>query len=203
VSARIFGLTGGIGSGKSTVAGLLRKRAVVVVDADELAREAVQPGTSGLNEVAAAFGRSVICPDGALNRPALGKIVFANAVERARLNAILHPKIQSLAQAAFQKAMSAGHPLIAYEAALLFETGAAASYSPVVVVNAPLELRRSRVISRDGFSEAEFERRDRSQLPLAEKVRRAHFIIENDQDHAHLEREVERLIPLIGAFSPQ
>lgn len=203
VTARIFGLTGGIGSGKSTVASLMRERGIHVVDADELARKAVEPGTSGLDEVLEAFGRAVLRPDGTLNRTVLGRIVFSNPVERAQLNAILHPKIQSLAQSAFQEAQRAGHKLIAYEAALLFETGAAESYSPLVVVNAPVALRRSRVVSRDGFSEAEFERRDRSQLPLIEKVRRAHFVIENDQDLAHLGREVDRVIPLIAAFSPQ
>jgi dephospho-CoA kinase len=196
----VFGLTGGIGSGKSTVAQIFEARGVTVVSADQLAREAVVRGSPGLAEIENQFGRAVLLPDGSLNRSALGELVFRDAFARAKLNGILHPLIQSLAQGRFAAARKNGATLICYDAPLLFETGAVARYRPIVVVNATEERRAERVFERDGLSLAEFRKRDRSQIPLAEKVQRADFVIDNSLGRAELEKQVDALIPQIAAF---
>lgn len=190
----LFGLTGGIGSGKSTVARHLRTLGVTVVDADALAREVVLPGSMGLLEVAATFGSEVLLPDGTLNRPALGKLIFEDSLARAVLNDILHPKIQKLAVKAVQEAST---PLVAYDAPLLFETGLATSYAPVVVVTAPLEARRQRVMARDGLTAEEFEARDHAQMPLKEKALQADYVIDNNQDEAFLVKQTRLLLTLL------
>jgi dephospho-CoA kinase len=203
VDSRVFGLTGGIGSGKSTVARLLSAHGIAVVSADDLGRQAVVPGTVGLVELEQAFGGDILNPDGTLNRGALAELAFSAPNARVKLNAILHPHIQRLAKEAFLRAQEAGHRLIGYDVPLLFETGAQASYRPVVVVDAPRELRRQRAAARDGMTAAEFDRRDQSQTPLEEKVRQADFVIDNRSNLKALERQVEALIPQLFAFSPQ
>lgn len=198
----VFGLTGGLGSGKSTVAELLRRQGVPVVSADELAREVVIPGSAGLAEVVTEFGADVLTKNGALDRRALGEIVFRDPNARTKLNAILHPRIQKLAQDRFQAAHAAGARLIGYDIPLLFETGAAQAYRPVVVVHAPKSVRRARVLLRDGLDATEFERRDASQMPLEQKAAQADFVLENSGSRADLEQQVTELLPKLAAFRP-
>jgi dephospho-CoA kinase len=200
---RVFGLTGGIGSGKSTVAALVRARGLPVVSADELAREAVLPGSPGLAEVEASFGRGVMNRDGTLDRRALGDLIFRSPASRAKLNGVLHPLIQSLAQKRFDEAREAGQALVCYDIPLLFESGAVGRYRPVVVVYAPRNERAKRVAERDGLSALEFEQRDQSQISLEEKVQRADFVVDNSRGPADLEKQVEALIPQIAAFELQ
>jgi dephospho-CoA kinase len=147
------GLTGGIGSGKSTVAGRLAEHGAVLIDADRIAREVVAPGSDGLAEVATAFGPSVLTPDGALDRPTLAAIVFADDEARARLNAIVHPRIG--ARTAALTAAAAPDAVIVHDVPLLVENGLAPMYHLVIVVDTPLEQRVRRLVRDRGMTEDE------------------------------------------------
>lgn len=175
---RVFGLTGAFGSGKSTVARRLRARGVPVIDADTLAREVVAPGSEGLRQVVAAFGTSIVGDEG-LDRKALGRIVFADPAARARLNAIVHPLVQRRRQELELELRARGEPLACYEVPLLYENGLERELSPVIVVSAPEALLVERAMRRDGLSEEAVRARLAAQLPLAEKVARADYVIDN------------------------
>jgi len=194
---RVFGLTGGIGSGKSTVGRHFRARGLPVLDADELSRELVLPGSAALAEIAAAFGPAFVDPVGALDRVALGRRVFADASERARLEAILHPRVRALASARFAALESAGEPLACYEVPLLFEVGLDASLRPVVVVSAPEALQVERAARRDGVPAETVRARVAAQLPLAEKVRRADHVIDNSGAPERALADADRVLEAI------
>ncbi len=174
----LFGLTGGIASGKSTVASRLRARGVPVIDADELAREVVAPGTDGLRAIVQTFGEGVLDPTGALDRKALARIAFADDAARKRLNAITHPRIaQRTAERAAELGRT-GEALGCYEAALLVENGVADMFRPLVVVSCPEAVQLERVRARDDASREDAMARIRAQKPLAEKVAVADFVID-------------------------
>lgn len=175
----MFGLTGGIGSGKSAVAQRLRARGVPVVNADDLARIAVAPGSAGLARVADYFGPSVLTPSGELDRAELGKIVFSDPEARRMLDSIVHPIVRQLAAEQFREIAERGEPLACYEVPLLYEVGLDRTYHPVLVVSAPLELREQRIAQRDGFNPAQIAARIAAQMPLEDKVRRADYVIDN------------------------
>jgi dephospho-CoA kinase len=141
-----IGLTGGIGSGKSTVSGLLAERGAVVVDADRIAREVVEPGSPGLAAVVEAFGPQVLTPDGALDRPALAAVVFADPEARARLDGIVHPLVRH--RTAELVAAAPADAVVVNDVPLLVETGQAASYDLVLVVEADPETRVARLVQR-------------------------------------------------------
>jgi dephospho-CoA kinase len=199
VALRVFGLTGGIGSGKSTVAALLRERSVAVVDADELAREAVAPGSGGLAEVVAAFGPEVLGPDGALDRKRVGDLVFADSAARKRLNDITHPIVRRLSQERFAVLNALGIRLAAYDVPLLFEVGLDQVLRPVVLVAVSEATQLARVMARDGMSEAEARARIAAQMPLAEKRAKADFVLENDGSREALAEQVDALLPQLRA----
>ncbi len=175
----VFALTGGIGSGKSTVARFFREAGLRIVDADALARQVVQPGTKGLEAIFAQFGEGVAQPDGQLDRKRLGAIVFSSPEARARLEAILHPLIQAAAEAEFEKSAASGERLVCYEIPLLFETEQEARYRPVVVVHVPESAQLSRLMERDGVDEEEASRRIEAQIPLDHKAEQADHVIDN------------------------
>ncbi|MDF3071544.1 MAG: dephospho-CoA kinase [Polyangiaceae bacterium] len=177
---RVFGLTGGIGSGKSTVAALLRERGVPVVDADELSRQAVAPGSEGLSQVLAELGHDLLGPDGALDRKRVGTLVFGDESARKRLNAITHPIVRRLSQEQFAALEQRGELLAAYDVPLLFEVGLDAVLRPVVLVAASESTQLSRILERDGLAEADARARIAAQLPLATKRKRADYVLEND-----------------------
>lgn len=189
----LFGLTGGIASGKSTVAARLRKRGVPIVDADALAREIVTPGSEGLRAVVDAFGTGVLGPDGALDRKALGRIVFADPVARRKLDAMTHPRIARLALERAAEHALTGEPLVCYEAALLVENGMADAFRPLVVVACPPEVQLARVLARGGTTREEALARMAAQKPLAEKVAVADHVIDTSgslEDNARRTDEV-------------
>ena len=190
---RIYGLTGNIGSGKSTVARLLAGRGVPVVDADQLAREVVLPGQPALREITARFP-GVVSPDGVLDRKALGARVFADAEERRALNAIVHPRIASESADRMARLSAAGHRLAVYEAALIVENGMQAGLDGLIVVTAPLEVQLKRLLLRDGLAEPEARARLAAQLPQAEKARLADFVIDNAGPQEALVAQVEALL---------
>ncbi len=181
----VFALTGGIGSGKSTVARLWRDAGLALVDADSLAREVVAAGSAGLERVAHAFGPTVLTQNGELDRTALGQLVFRDSDARTKLEGLLHPLIRSAAEARFAALEQAGERLICYEIPLLFETGQAERFRPVIVVDASDALRVERVSQRDGLTAESALQRIAAQWPLAEKVKRADAVIDNGGSLEH------------------
>ncbi len=185
----VVGLTGGIASGKSTVARLFGALGVPVVDADAVARDIVAPGSDALREIAAAFGAEVIV-DGALDRAALGVRVFADTEARRRLEAITHPRIAAESGRRLALALAGGAPYALYEAALLVENGAYKMFPALVVVTAPEDVQRARIAARDGLDATQAQARIAAQAPVAAKVAVADWVIENAGDLAALEERV-------------
>jgi len=190
---KLVGLTGNIGSGKSTVGRLFAARGVPVIDADDLLREAQAPGQPAHAEIAAAWPE-VVAPDGGIDRKRLGRIVFADPAARKRLEAITHPRIQELSRARAAALAGAGHELALYEATLLVESGRHKELDGLIVVTASPATRLARVVARDGLNEDEVQARMRAQMPEEEKVRLATQVIDNDGDLAATEAQVDRII---------
>lgn len=174
----LFGLTGGIACGKSTVARFLRERGLPVLDADSVARDVVAPGTPTLVEIMRAFGVEVLGDDGALDRKKLAAIVFANPDARRRLESITHPRIRLRTQELAQELAAQGVPLAAYEAALLVENGLTEAFRPLVVVTVDAETQVARLIERDRITEAQARSRVAAQMPAANKVAIADHVID-------------------------
>jgi dephospho-CoA kinase len=197
----VFGLTGNIGTGKSTVARLFAEHGVPVIDADQVAREVVAPGTPGLAEVAGRFP-GVLTPSGELDRKALAERVFADAQERAALNAILHPRIGAEVRTRLDRLAARGAPVALYEAALIVENGLHHGLDGLIVVNAPVEEQIRRLRLRDGMSDEEARSRIRAQLPAHEKVKAADFVIENTGAPELLRAQVARVVDTLrGGWS--
>jgi dephospho-CoA kinase len=184
-----IGLTGGIGSGKSTVAALLAQRSAVVVDADRIAREVVEPGTPGLAAVVAEFGDGVLTAEGALDRPALAAVVFGDPAARARLDAVVHPLVRARAAELVEAAPP--DAVVVQDVPLLVETGQAGSYDLVLVVETDLETRVARLGER-GLSAEDARARIASQATDEQRRAVADVVLRNDGDRAALEAQVER-----------
>jgi dephospho-CoA kinase len=176
----LVGLTGGIASGKSAVSRQLVALGCWLVDADVLAREVVAPGEPAWRAIVETFGPDVVGPDGQLDRKRLGALVFGDPARRKALEAITHPAIMARRQAILEAWAAEGFDgLVVLDIPLLIEVGAAAHVDRVVLVYAEREVQLERLMGRDSFDRAEAERRVTSQMPLAEKVRHAHFVIDN------------------------
>lgn len=173
---KTFGITGGIGMGKSAAAQLLRERGVAVVDTDDLARDVVQPGEPALTEIQNIFGHDLVTADGQLKRDALAKIVFADAVAREKLEAILHPRIQQLWQAQLKSWRDQGRAIAAVIIPLLFETKAESSFDAVVCVACSPATQQQRLASR-GWTADQIKQRLAAQISVTEKMTRAHHVI--------------------------
>jgi dephospho-CoA kinase len=193
------GLTGNIGSGKSSVAARWADAGVPVVSADELARRAVLPGTGGLAAVRAEFGDRVIAPDGTLDRAALRALVFADDAARRRLEAIVHPAVAELRAAWLVERTAEGHPLVVSEIPLLFETGREGDFDVVVLVEAPEEVRLRRIVQQRGLDEGEARGMMSAQTESARKRARADIVIDNTASLAELEREADRVLDELRA----
>lgn len=176
---RLIGVTGGIATGKSTVDRMLADHGAIVIDADELAREAVRPGEPTLDEVAARFGRDVIRPDGTLDRGRVGEIVFADAEARHDLERITHPRIMELMQERIAAALAGPAPLVAVDIPLLFERAREGMFEGVLLVYAPRDVQLRRLRERNGLDEDAALQRLAAQLPIDEKRDRASWIIDN------------------------
>ena len=190
-----IGLTGGLGAGKSTVAALLEKRGARIIDADQLAREVVQPGTAGLEAVVARFGGRVVSPDGRLDRAALADIVFADPAARADLNAIVHPLVRERARRLMAEA--AAESVIVYDVPLLVENKLADDFDAVVVVEAPRALRIARLIDR-GLSEDQARARMASQATDEQRRAIANYVLVNDSSAEQLAAKVDELWEKLG-----
>jgi len=167
--AKIIGLTGGIASGKSAVADALRARGAAIVDADLVARQVVEPGQPALADLVARFGSQILGADGRLDRKALGERVFADPAARADLNRITHPRIAAASQAEIARHVQHGAPVVFYEAALLVENRAHEWLDAVIVVAAPPDVQKVRLMARDGPDEAAALARLGAQLPPEDK----------------------------------
>ena len=183
---KIIGLTGGIASGKSTAGRMIRAAGVDVIDADVLAREVVLPQTRALKAIVDEFGAGVVGADGALDRKALGAIVFGDDDARRRLNAIVHPAIAMLAQEKLAALRDAGKGVVVYEAPLLFENKLEGMCDATILVAVPDGVQLARVMARDQLDAAAARARIASQMPQDEKRKRATHVVDNDADLATL-----------------
>ena len=185
------GLTGGIGSGKSTVGALLAEHGAVVIDSDALAREVVAAGSAGLDAVVDAFGPEVLTETGELDRAAMGRRVFADGAARARLEAVIHPRVRQ--RAAEIEASAPPDAVVVHDIPLLVETGQAASFDVVVVVDAPVELQVDRLTRERGMTTDEARSRIDAQASREERLAVADHVVVNDSTPAELSSAVDRL----------
>ena len=187
----LVGLTGGIGSGKSTVARMLAERGAVILSADAFAREAVAAGTPGFRRVVELFGPGVVGSDGALDRPAIAAIVFEDDERRAGLEAVIHPEVRRRIAEGIAAEAGSGR-VVVVDSPLLIETGAHRSFPVVVVVSASSATQIARLVAR-GMTEGDARARMAAQIPLKDKAEVADVLLDNDGTEAELEAQVDRL----------
>ncbi|UCH29429.1 MAG: dephospho-CoA kinase [Myxococcales bacterium] len=199
----VVGLTGGIASGKTTVSKMFADLGIPIIDADELAREVVEPGTPGLAAIVEEFGEDVLDEEGGLDRKKVADLVFGDEEARETLNAIMHPRIGAAGAKYVQGYQDHPAPYVIYEGALLVETGAHKGFSALVVVSAEESVQRLRLIARDGFTVHDANARIEAQLPLDRKVAVADFVVSNNGDLEGTRRQVneihEQLVARFGS----
>jgi dephospho-CoA kinase len=206
----ILGITGGIASGKTTVSKLFAALGAPLISADQLAREVVRPGGAPLQQLVELFGFGILQADGTLDRAVLGHRIFTDAEARAAVNRITHPAIAARAEQALQEKVRQGAWLIVYEAPLLFEAGAEGRVDAVLVVTVDENVQLHRLMQRDGLGEAAARERIAAQMPQAQKVARADFVIDNSATIEKTEKAVRALFmrlrqnygPPVGEGSP-
>jgi dephospho-CoA kinase len=198
---RVLGLTGGIGSGKSMVAKMFASLGAVVIDADQVAREMVEPGQPALQEIAATFGPEVLLPDGHLDRSKFAQIIFANPVERAKLDAITHPRIRTRMDELI-RARRAGPGVLIVDIPLLYENDRTNTVERVIVVWIDPQTQLRRIQDRDGLSADAAGQRIAAQMPLDEKRARADHVIDNSGNREDTQRQVEAIYRLYAPAAP-
>ncbi len=189
---KVIGLTGGIASGKSTVAGVLEELGAAVIDADQLAREVVAPGMPAYAAIVARFGASILNPDRTIDRKALGRIVFADPEARRRLESITHPAIRARADERLAELRQTGTPVVFYMAALLIEAGASSRVDEIWVVYADRETQLERLTHRDNIGRDEALQRLAAQMPMDEKKTYGAVVIDNRGTPEETERQVRQ-----------
>lgn len=190
---RTIALTGGIGTGKSTVTGLLRELGATVIDADQAVRDVQARGSEGLAQMVEEFGPSILKEDGELDRPRMASIAFTDPDARRRLEEIVHPLVRSRMAELHGEALRRGERVIVHDIPLLFEARSPAGFDAVVVVAAPPELAVARLVEQRGMADDEARARIAAQMPIEEKRRRATHVIDNDGSPEDLREKVERL----------
>jgi len=190
----IYGLTGGIGSGKSAAAAYFEDCGIPVVSADELSRVVVTPGSEGLSAVVAAFGEGVLSPQGELDRRKLGAVVFKDPTARGRLEGILHPRIRDCFQDVLTALEATGNSMVVYEVPLLFENNLEKQMKAVILVSAPEDQRIARVMARDKLSADDVRARMAAQMDDKNRRARATHVLENDGDLEHLHAQIDALL---------
>jgi dephospho-CoA kinase len=191
------GLTGGIATGKSTVARMFAARGAAILDADEVVRELQYPGMSVYDAIVKAFGTVILRDDGTIDRKSLGELVFREAKLRRRLETIVHPALISAVEQRVVELRTHGIPICVVELPLLVEAGSEHRFDWIVVVTAPEEVQVARLMADRHLTHEEALARIRSQMPLQEKVRRAHFVIENGGDLKETERRVREIYDVL------
>jgi dephospho-CoA kinase len=196
---QLIGLTGGIASGKSTVAKILEQLGAAVVNADALAREVVEPGRDAWKEIVDAFGAEVLQPDQSLDRQKLRAIIFNNPEARKKLESIIHPRVRALAEERIRQHAAAGYEVVVYEVPLLFEGNLQDLLRPVILVACDIDTQRRRLQQRDRLNAATAQKQIDAQMSLEKKRRLADYIIENDGGMDDLERQVRAVLEKIKA----
>jgi len=196
---KLIGLTGGIASGKSTVAAVLKQLGAAVINADDLSREVVQPEQPAWKEIVEIFGADILQSDKTLDRKKLRKIVFDNPEARKKLEAIIHPKVRALAEEKIRELAAAGRSIIVYEVPLLFEGGLHHWLRPVILVACDIETQKCRLRDRDHLTDKEAQQHIEAQMSLEEKRKLADYVIENNGTVNDLEREVKSVLETIAA----
>jgi dephospho-CoA kinase len=191
---KVFGLTGGIGMGKSTAECLLRERGVPTIDTDVLARQVVEPGQSALEELKLAFGNEVVASDGSLRREALAKMVFSNAEARQKLERITHPRILELWHDQIEKWRAEKFPLAVVVIPLLFETGAEGELDATVCVACSAATQRQRLLER-GWTPEQIQQRNAAQWPVEKKIASADFVVWSEGGLDVLAQQLDRILP--------
>lgn len=200
----VVGLTGGIASGKTTVAIMFNDLGIPVVDADDLAREVVEPGTPGLAAIVEEFGEDVLDEEGRLDRKKVADLVFGDDEAREKLNAIMHPRIGAAGVECMRSFDDHEAPYLLYEGALLVETGAYKAFQALVVVSAEESVQRLRLIARDGFTLTEANARIEAQLPLEQKVAFADYVVTNNGNLEGTRRQVAEIhAKLVAKFGAE
>lgn len=195
------GLTGGVASGKSTVSAILAELGAVVIDADLLAREVVAVGTPGLAEIVSTFGLSVLTPEGDLDRPAMGAVVFADPERRKILESIIHPRVR--ARGAELEALAPPGAIVVHDIPLLAETGQAGSFDAVIVVDVPVELQIERMVALRGLSEAEARARIEAQATREDRLAVATYRIDNSGNLEDLRKRVTEVFEEMNGLRGQ
>jgi dephospho-CoA kinase len=191
----VVGLTGGIATGKSTVARMFKRCGAVIIDADELARDVVRQGKPAWREIVKEFGQTVLSADGSINRHALGNIVFHNRRKLRTLEGIIHPRVAREQQRLVRRiAKRSSRAVIVYEVPLLFESGADKRVDKIVVVTADRETQIARLKRRNGLTRTDALRRIKNQMPLVQKVRRADVVLNGTGDKMSVHRQVRGLM---------
>jgi dephospho-CoA kinase len=196
---KLVGLTGGIASGKSTVAAILRRLGAAIINADELSRQVVQPEQGAWEEIIKTFGPDILQEDKTLDRRKLRKIVFDNPEARKKLEAIIHPRVRALAERRISELAAAGSSVIVYEVPLLFEAQIHLWLRPVILVACDLETQKKRLLERDHLTELEAQQHLDAQMSLEEKRKLADYVIENDGTPEELEQDVRAVLQKIQA----
>lgn len=195
---RVIGLTGGIASGKSTVAGIISNHGMPVIDADQLARDAVLPGSQGLSRIADAFGAALLKDDGTLDRAALAERIFSDPAAREKLESILHPAIKKLAEKRLAELRQSGEAVVFYMAPLLIEAGATDRVDEIWVVYVDRETQLARIQDRDAVSREDAIRRVAAQMPMDEKAGYGRIVIDNSGTLQELEERVGAVLAAEG-----
>jgi len=194
---RVFGLTGNIGSGKSTVAAMLREAGIPVLDADRISREVTSPGGRAYDAVVQAFGRGIVRNDGSIDRKRLGEIVFSDPGSRERLEGITHPAILEAMKEAIARLDREGHRAAVVEAALIHESGRKGLFEAVISVTCDRETALSRLAARDGMSRSQAEARLLAQMDAGRKAEASEYVIENSGTIESTRRQVVALAKVL------
>jgi dephospho-CoA kinase len=196
---KLVGLTGGIASGKSTVAKILQSLGAAIVNADDLAREVVEPGHEAWKEIVASFGADILQSDQTLDRQKLRTLIFNQPEARKRLESIIHPRVRALAEERIRDYAAAGYPVAIYEVPLLFEGNLQEWLRPVILVACDVETQTARLQNRDHLTAADAEKHIAAQMSLKDKRRLADYVIENNGSLEDLERQTRQILEELKA----
>jgi dephospho-CoA kinase len=197
----VVGLTGGIASGKSTVSRIFADEGVPVICADELAHDAVKPGSTALEEIRRAFGAEVLAEDGTLDRVAMARLVFQDTTKRKLLESIIHPRVAEQQQQRLDRLKREGHLIAVIDVPLLYESGWEKAFDLVIVVYVPTHIQEQRLITRDGISLEDARARLNAQMPIEEKKKLADRVIDNTRGMEHTLDQVKEILVKLKALA--